>query len=171
MFSPFPPEDSMDEQRKSAIASQSFAECVRRCGSRLPCTSRELGRPCRLSARLRAARMVAENRMACSRSSVMESPLTKLAGRGGKPNVPRVSSTLACDGGRRRRTVRRIHSYDSRSVASSCRNRRIHIHTELHGQVSGAAGAAVKLGLPGSTLESKIRSLKINKKRFKTTNL
>jgi len=30
--------------------------------------------------------------------------------------------------------------------------------------------AAAKLGIPGSTLESKIKSLKINKNRFKTTN-
>src|SRR5207245_8969944 len=46
------------------------------------------------------------------------------------------------------------------------------IEAALHesgGQVSGPSGAAAKLGLPGSTLESKIRSLKINKKRFKTT--
>jgi formate hydrogenlyase transcriptional activator len=41
---------------------------------------------------------------------------------------------------------------------------------ETGGQVSGPSGAAAKLGLPGSTLESKIRSLKINKKRFKTTH-
>jgi transcriptional regulator with PAS, ATPase and Fis domain len=41
---------------------------------------------------------------------------------------------------------------------------------ESGGQVSGSSGAAAKLGLPGSTLESKIRSLKINKKRFKTAN-
>jgi transcriptional regulator with GAF, ATPase, and Fis domain len=41
---------------------------------------------------------------------------------------------------------------------------------ESGGQVSGPSGAAAKLGLPGSTLESKIRSLKINKKRFRTTN-
>ena len=41
---------------------------------------------------------------------------------------------------------------------------------ESGGQVSGPSGAAAKLGLPGSTLESKIRSLKINKKRFKTPN-
>jgi len=40
---------------------------------------------------------------------------------------------------------------------------------ESRGQVSGPSGAAAKLGLPGSTLESRIRSLKINKKRFKTT--
>jgi len=41
---------------------------------------------------------------------------------------------------------------------------------ESGGQVSGPSGAAAKLGLPGSTLESKIRSLKISKKLFKTTN-
>lgn len=35
------------------------------------------------------------------------------------------------------------------------------------GRVSGAAGAAAQLGMPASTLESKIRSLKINKYRFK----
>jgi PAS domain S-box-containing protein len=36
------------------------------------------------------------------------------------------------------------------------------------GRVSGPSGAAAKLGIPSSTLESKIRSLKINKYRFKT---
>jgi PAS domain S-box-containing protein len=36
------------------------------------------------------------------------------------------------------------------------------------GRVSGVSGAAAQLGLPASTLESKIRSLKINKYRFKT---
>jgi PAS domain S-box-containing protein len=35
------------------------------------------------------------------------------------------------------------------------------------GRVSGPAGAAARLGMPGSTLESKIRSLQINKNRFK----
>jgi PAS domain S-box-containing protein len=35
------------------------------------------------------------------------------------------------------------------------------------GRVSGSSGAAAKLGIPPSTLESKIRSLKINKHRFK----
>ncbi len=40
---------------------------------------------------------------------------------------------------------------------------------ESGGQVSGPTGAAAKLGLPGSTLESKIRSLKINKNRFKAS--
>jgi formate hydrogenlyase transcriptional activator len=41
---------------------------------------------------------------------------------------------------------------------------------ECGGRVSGPSGAAAKLGIPGSTLESKIRSLKINKSRFKTTD-
>ena len=41
---------------------------------------------------------------------------------------------------------------------------------ESRGRVGGPSGAAAKLGIPGSTLESKIRSLKINKHRFKTTD-
>jgi len=41
---------------------------------------------------------------------------------------------------------------------------------ESGGRVSGASGAAAKLGLHRSTLESKISSLKINKYRFKTAN-
>ncbi len=40
---------------------------------------------------------------------------------------------------------------------------------EAGGQVSGAFGAAARLGMRPSTLESKIRSLKIDKHRFKTT--
>src|SRR5712671_4597609 len=39
---------------------------------------------------------------------------------------------------------------------------------ESGGRVSGPSGAAAKLGIPGSTLESKIKSLKISKNRFKT---
>jgi transcriptional regulator with GAF, ATPase, and Fis domain len=35
------------------------------------------------------------------------------------------------------------------------------------GRISGPSGAAAQLGIPASTLESKIRSLKINKFRFK----
>src|SRR6202051_373225 len=38
---------------------------------------------------------------------------------------------------------------------------------ESGGRVSGRSGAAAKLGIPGPTLESKIRSLKIDKYRFK----
>jgi transcriptional regulator with GAF, ATPase, and Fis domain len=39
--------------------------------------------------------------------------------------------------------------------------------TESSGKVAGLAGAAAKLGVPSSTLESKIKSLKINKIAFK----
>jgi formate hydrogenlyase transcriptional activator len=39
--------------------------------------------------------------------------------------------------------------------------------TESHGRISGAAGAAVKLGLPARTLDSRIKRLGINKYRFK----
>ena len=38
---------------------------------------------------------------------------------------------------------------------------------ESKGRVSGPTGAAAKLGIPPTTLESKIRSLKINKHSFK----
>jgi len=38
---------------------------------------------------------------------------------------------------------------------------------ESNGRISGAAGAAAKLGLPSRTLDSKIKRLKINKYRFK----
>jgi len=40
---------------------------------------------------------------------------------------------------------------------------------ETAGRVSGPSGAAAQLNMPASTLESKIRSLKINKFRFKNT--
>jgi transcriptional regulator with GAF, ATPase, and Fis domain len=39
---------------------------------------------------------------------------------------------------------------------------------ESRGRVFGATGAAAKLGIPRSTLESKIKSLKIDKNRFRT---
>jgi formate hydrogenlyase transcriptional activator len=39
---------------------------------------------------------------------------------------------------------------------------------ECKGRISGASGAAAKLGLPPSTLDSKIRALKIDKHRFDT---
>jgi formate hydrogenlyase transcriptional activator len=42
---------------------------------------------------------------------------------------------------------------------------------ESAGQVYGPSGAAAKLGIPRSTLESKIRSLKIDKKRPASTDL
>ena len=36
------------------------------------------------------------------------------------------------------------------------------------GRISGPSGAAIKLGLPSRTLDSKMRRLKINVYRFKT---
>ena len=42
---------------------------------------------------------------------------------------------------------------------------------ECGGRVSGPSGAAAKLGIPRSTLETKIKSLKINKHRFKGSDL
>jgi DNA-binding NtrC family response regulator len=39
---------------------------------------------------------------------------------------------------------------------------------ESGGRVFGPSGAAAKLGIPGTTLDSKIKSLKISKNRFKT---
>jgi formate hydrogenlyase transcriptional activator len=41
---------------------------------------------------------------------------------------------------------------------------------ESGGRVSGLSGAAARLGIPGSTLDSKIKSLKIDKNRFKSGN-
>jgi len=41
---------------------------------------------------------------------------------------------------------------------------------ESAGRVDGPSGAAARLGIPRSTLESKIRSVKINKNRFKNPN-
>ncbi len=42
--------------------------------------------------------------------------------------------------------------------------------SESGGRVYGPSGAAAKLGIPRSTLEHKIRSLKISKNRFKTSD-
>jgi PAS domain S-box-containing protein len=39
---------------------------------------------------------------------------------------------------------------------------------ETGGRVYGSSGAAAKLGMPGTTLDSKIKTLKISKNRFKT---
>ncbi len=38
---------------------------------------------------------------------------------------------------------------------------------ESRGRIFGPKGAATKLGIPRSTLESKIKSLKIDKNRFR----
>src|SRR6266436_6296451 len=49
-----------------------------------------------------------------------------------------------------------------------CGNARLSVSAEL--DPSGLTGAAAKLGMPRYTLESKIRSLTINKNRFKTAD-
>jgi formate hydrogenlyase transcriptional activator len=41
---------------------------------------------------------------------------------------------------------------------------------ESRGRIFGPTGAAAKLGIPRSTLESKVRSLKIDKNRFRTSS-
>jgi len=59
---------------------------------------------------------------------------------------------------------------DQASIETSAPGERGLIEAALaqtKGKVSGLSGAAAKLGIPASTLESKIRSLKINKYRFK----
>ena len=38
---------------------------------------------------------------------------------------------------------------------------------DSHGRVSGPSGAAAKLGIPRQTLDSKIRTLRIDKYRFR----
>jgi formate hydrogenlyase transcriptional activator len=61
-------------------------------------------------------------------------------------------------------------SGDQASIERSAPGERDLIEAALDqtkGKVSGLSGAAAKLGIPASTLESKIRSLKINKYRFK----
>lgn len=40
---------------------------------------------------------------------------------------------------------------------------------ETRGRVAGPHGAATRLGMPASTLESRIRALKINKRLFRGT--
>jgi formate hydrogenlyase transcriptional activator len=42
---------------------------------------------------------------------------------------------------------------------------------ETRGRISGPDGAAVRLGIPASTLESRIRALKINKHQFRATDI
>jgi DNA-binding NtrC family response regulator len=57
-----------------------------------------------------------------------------------------------------------------RSIDEKSASERSAIETalaETRGRVAGSSGAAAKLGVPPSTLESKIRSLKINKSRFR----
>jgi formate hydrogenlyase transcriptional activator len=60
------------------------------------------------------------------------------------------------------------HLYLSEKVAAQEKELIEAALRECQGRVSGPLGAAAKLGIVRSTLESKIRSLKINKNRFRT---
>jgi DNA-binding NtrC family response regulator len=68
--------------------------------------------------------------------------------------------TAAIESKRHIELPRRLEAQEQNMIEEALKNTR--------GRVSGPAGAAVKLGIPRSTLESKIRSLKINKNRYKT---
>ena len=67
------------------------------------------------------------------------------------------------------RQPRHSHPQLSRTPASTERELIEAALRECAGRVSGSSGAAAKLGIPGSTLESKIKSLKIDKNRFRGT--
>ena len=68
----------------------------------------------------------------------------------------------------RRRGKRKTRLYLSEKVAAQEKEIIEAALRESQGRVFGPSGAAAKLGIARSTLESKIRSLKINKNRFKT---
>ena len=57
--------------------------------------------------------------------------------------------------------LRAIQAQAKRAIETALR--------ESRGRVFGPSDAAAKLGIPRSTLESKIRSLKIDKNRFKSS--
>ena len=69
---------------------------------------------------------------------------------------------LASEPKSRTELTRKLASQEKEMIEAALR--------ESGGRVSGPSGAAAKLGIPGSTLDSKIRSLKINKNRFKATD-
>ena len=65
----------------------------------------------------------------------------------------------------------------ARMVPEHCSNRKLGEQeremieaalAETKGRVAGSSGAAARLGVPASTLESKIRTLGIRKAKFKT---
>jgi len=67
-------------------------------------------------------------------------------------------------------SLRRAHTSSSPAVVKANSMQREQIEaalTQTKGKVSGQQGAAAKLGMPPSTLESRIHSLKINKFQFK----
>ena len=61
-----------------------------------------------------------------------------------------------------RRELVRVQAHQEREIIEAAL-------AESHGRVSGPSGAAAKLGIPSTTLESKIKALKIDKHRFKSS--
>jgi transcriptional regulator with PAS, ATPase and Fis domain len=55
---------------------------------------------------------------------------------------------------------REVDQVEKRAIEEALKN--------SNGRVAGPRGAAVRLGIPPSTLESKLKSMKINKNEFKT---
>jgi len=68
--------------------------------------------------------------------------------------------------GQSARTDSAIHPF-SEKLAAQEREMIEAALAESNGKVSGPRGAAAKLGIPQSTLDSKIKALRINKQRFR----
>jgi PAS domain S-box-containing protein len=73
-----------------------------------------------------------------------------------------VRQPLAAGPGSQPELSRKLAAQEKEMIEAALRQSR--------GRVSGPSGAAAKLGIPGSTLDTKIRSLRIDKNRFKTTD-
>jgi formate hydrogenlyase transcriptional activator len=69
-----------------------------------------------------------------------------------------LSSTVVASTNSKRPLTRQLESQEKEMIEVAL--------AESKGRVSGTSGAAAKLGIPPSTLESKIRALKIDKRRF-----
>jgi PAS domain S-box-containing protein len=68
--------------------------------------------------------------------------------------------TLAAESKQQAELSQRLFAQEKEMIEAALKDTR--------GRVSGPTGAAVRLGIPRSTLESKIRSLNINKNRFRS---
>lgn len=73
--------------------------------------------------------------------------------------LPRESARAEAETGR----ISRITPEEEKTIIEG-------VLAETRGRVSGSSGAARKLGIPPTTLESRIRTLKINKHRFRSSD-
>ncbi len=73
--------------------------------------------------------------------------------------LPRESARAEAETGR----ISRITPEEEKTIIEA-------VLAETRGRVSGSSGAARKLGIPPTTLESRIRTLKINKHRFRSSD-